>query len=69
MELRYRSSAARGSTCLGARLGVSEHTRDNQNAFTFRLTEEDFREIDGVLKDSKGHQLIQTIGDCGSEYR
>ncbi|CAE6427336.1 unnamed protein product [Rhizoctonia solani] len=58
-----------GAVIIGARLGVSEHTRDNLQTFAFRLTEEDFVAIEGVLKDSKGHQLIQTIGDCGSEYR
>lgn len=58
-----------GAVIIGARLGVSEHTRDNLKTFTFRLTEEDFAAIEAVLKESKGHQLIQTIGDCGSEYR
>ncbi|KAG8741130.1 hypothetical protein FRC10_003274 [Ceratobasidium sp. 414] len=54
---------------LGARLGVSEHTSDNLQAFSFRLTQEDLKEIESVLDESNGRNLVRTIGDCGSEYR
>ncbi|KAG8761761.1 hypothetical protein FRC11_013245 [Ceratobasidium sp. 423] len=44
-------------------------TPSQRKTFTFRLTQEDLTAIENVLKDSKGDELIHTIGDCGSEYR
>ncbi|QRV85484.1 aldo/keto reductase family protein [Ceratobasidium sp. AG-Ba] len=58
-----------GAVIIGARLGVSEHTSDNMQAFTFRLTPEDLTAIENVLDQSNGRLLVRTIGDCGSEYR
>ncbi|KAG8725857.1 hypothetical protein FRC12_023964, partial [Ceratobasidium sp. 428] len=52
-----------------ARLGVTEHTNDNLQAFSFRLSEDDLTEIESVLDQSNGRNLVRTIGDCGSEYR
>jgi diketogulonate reductase-like aldo/keto reductase len=53
----------------GARLGCSEYPDDNAKVFGVSLTEEDRRHIDDVLKRSNGSRLIETIGDCGAEYR
>jgi hypothetical protein len=53
----------------GARLGVSDNTDDNRAVFGWRLTKEDHAMIASVLQKSDGGELIQTIGDCGAEYR
>ncbi|KAG9103910.1 hypothetical protein FRC06_007021 [Ceratobasidium sp. 370] len=58
-----------GAVIIGARLGVSEHTSDNLQTFSFRLTEADLAAIESVLDESNGRNLVRTIGDCGSEYR
>jgi len=56
---------------IGTRMGVSEHIQDNLRVFGFRLTEEDNAKIDQVLRQSRDSesQLMEIIGDCGSEYR
>lgn len=53
----------------GARLGVSEHTEDNDRVFGFKLTDEDNRAIEAVQARSNGRRMITLIGDCGAEYR
>lgn len=53
----------------GTRLGISDHTEDNQKVSRLRLTDEDRAEIEAVLDKSNGRRLITTIGDCGAEYR
>lgn len=53
----------------GARLGVSEHTDDNDRVFGFSLTDEDNRAIEAVQARSNGRRMITLIGDCGAEYR
>lgn len=53
----------------GVRMGVSEHTDDNQKVYGFRLDAEDRGKIEAVLEKSNGAQLIRSIGDCGAEYR
>ncbi|KAI0823304.1 Aldo/keto reductase [Trametes gibbosa] len=58
-----------GAVIIGARMGVSEHTDDNRKVYGFRLSAEDRAAIDGVLSQSNGARLIETIGDCGAEYR
>ncbi|KAJ6629814.1 NADP-dependent oxidoreductase domain-containing protein [Mycena sp. CBHHK59/15] len=58
-----------GAVIIGARLGCSEYPDDNLKVFGFTLDAEDQREIDGVLKRSNGSRLVETIGDCGAEYR
>ncbi|KAF8512092.1 Aldo/keto reductase [Hysterangium stoloniferum] len=57
------------SVLVGTRLGVSEHTYDNQRVFGFRLTTEDNAAIERVLVQSNARGLISTMGDCGAEYR
>jgi aryl-alcohol dehydrogenase-like predicted oxidoreductase/enamine deaminase RidA (YjgF/YER057c/UK114 family) len=53
-----------GGVIIGARLGKSEHIQENQNLFSFTLTEANKKEIKEAL------QLLNTIpGDCGDEYR
>ncbi|HBL10010.1 MAG TPA: aldo/keto reductase [Cyanobacteria bacterium UBA11162] len=52
---------------VGARLGVSEHLKDNARVFDFQLNSEDYNQIDKVL--IKSRDLYQLIGDCGDEYR
>ncbi|KAF8313302.1 Aldo/keto reductase [Cantharellus anzutake] len=54
---------------IGVRLGVAEHKDDNSRVFGFRLSPKDRADIEEVLDRSNGHNLIHTIGDCGSEYR
>jgi len=58
-----------GAVIIGARLGVSEHPEENQQAFGFTLSDEDRHEIETVLEQSNGRRMISTIGDCGAEYR
>jgi diketogulonate reductase-like aldo/keto reductase len=53
----------------GARLGVSEHTDDNDRVFGFTLDEEDNHAIEAVQAQSSGRRMITTVGDCGAEYR
>ncbi|KZS95641.1 Aldo/keto reductase [Sistotremastrum niveocremeum HHB9708] len=58
-----------GAVLIGTRMGVSEHVEDNHRVFTFQLSDTDRTAIDGVLDQSRRHNLISTIGDCGAEYR
>ena len=50
-------------------MGVSEHTDDNRKVYRFRLDGDDRAKIEAVLARSNGARLIQSIGDCGAEYR
>jgi len=52
---------------VGARLGVAQHLSDNARVFGFALDEHDLGVIEAVLVKSR--DLMQVIGDCGSEYR
>ncbi|MFH7024956.1 MAG: aldo/keto reductase [Heteroscytonema crispum UTEX LB 1556] len=56
-----------GGVIVGARLGISEHIKDNIRVFSFTLDVEDFNQIDAV--SNKSRDLYQLIGDCGDEYR
>ncbi|OCH86244.1 Aldo/keto reductase [Obba rivulosa] len=58
-----------GAVIIGARLGISDHTKDNLRVFTFALISEDLAAIDDILAKSNGSRMIFTIGDCGAEYR
>lgn len=58
-----------GAVIIGARLGVSDNTDDNRAVFGWRLSKEDHATINNVLAKSEGRNLINTIGDCGAEYR
>ena len=52
---------------VGARLGLSEHIRDNNAILSLLLDEEDM----GLIAEasSRGRNLMEIIGDCGDEYR
>lgn len=50
-------------------MGITDHVEDNTKVFSFSLTSQDKMDIDELLKESNGHRLIRTIGDCGAEYR
>jgi len=65
----FSSQSHVAHTCSGTRLGVSEHLEDNHRVFSFKLTDQDKEEIDKVLEKSNGAKLIETLGDCGAEYR
>lgn len=52
---------------VGTRLGIAEHRAENARVFGFRLDTDDLRAIHGVTDQSR--DLMQTIGDCGAEYR
>ncbi len=56
-----------GGVIVGTRLGIAEHRADNARVFTLSLDAEDVRRIESVC--SKGRDLMQSIGDCGDEYR
>ncbi|KAL4062828.1 NADP-dependent oxidoreductase domain-containing protein [Scleroderma yunnanense] len=58
-----------GAVIIGARLGISEHADENLQNFGFTLSEDDNKDIEAVLAQSNGRQMITTIGDCGAEYR
>jgi aryl-alcohol dehydrogenase-like predicted oxidoreductase len=52
---------------VGARLGVTEHLADNARVFSFALDDADRARIETVL--GRSHDLFESIGDCGDEYR
>lgn len=52
---------------VGARLGISEHIKDNARVFNLQLDGEDSDRINAVL--DKSHNLYELIGDCGDELR
>lgn len=60
-----------GAVIIGARMGVSEHAKENQNVFAFRLDQEDMTKIWSVLEKSKAQndRSEYRMGDCGDEYR
>ncbi|KAJ7202593.1 aldo/keto reductase [Mycena pura] len=58
-----------GAVLIGARLGCTEYAADNLNVYNLALTAEDRAQIEAVLARSAGRRLIDTIGDCGAEYR
>jgi len=52
---------------IGARLGISEHIKDNSKAFDVQLDSDDLSSISSVT--TKAKNLFEIIGDCGGEYR
>jgi len=52
---------------IGARLGISEHIKDNSKAFDVKLNSDDLSAISSVT--TKAKNLFEIIGDCGGEYR
>ncbi len=53
-----------GGIIIGARLGKSEHIRDNLSLFQFSLENRSVSEIGSALAN-----LLPIPGDCGDEYR
>jgi aryl-alcohol dehydrogenase-like predicted oxidoreductase/enamine deaminase RidA (YjgF/YER057c/UK114 family) len=53
-----------GGVIIGARLGMSEHIRDNLRLFEFQLDDTSRSEIDAAVA-----KLQPIPGDCGDEYR
>lgn len=58
-----------GAVIIGTRLGITNHADDNKRVMELRLTDADREAINVILQQSKGPQLITSIGDCGAEYR
>lgn len=58
-----------GAVIVGARMGISEHTQENLQAFRFRLDERDQADIDAVLRKCCARDVFEAMGDCGAEYR
>lgn len=54
-------------TMIGARLGISEHLKENAHVFELSLDPEDYQNIQTITDQSQ--DLFQIIGDCGDEYR
>ncbi|KAJ7238269.1 NADP-dependent oxidoreductase domain-containing protein [Mycena haematopus] len=54
---------------VGVRLGCTEYPSDNLKVYSLVLTATDRAEVEEVLARSASRQLIETIGDCGAEYR
>lgn len=68
VALRYvLDRPAVAGVIIGARLGLSDHRKDNGRVFQFSLESDDLELIESVTSRSK--DLYQIIGDCGDEYR
>jgi aryl-alcohol dehydrogenase-like predicted oxidoreductase len=52
---------------IGARLGISEHRKDNAQVFDLQLDSQDHSMINAVTE--KSIDIFDAIGDCGDEYR
>jgi len=52
---------------IGARLGISEHRKDNERVFDLDLDSHDKTMISSVT--CKSNDLFDILGDCGDEYR
>jgi aryl-alcohol dehydrogenase-like predicted oxidoreductase len=52
---------------IGARLGISEHRKDNARVFDLQLDSQDHSMINLITE--KSNDLFDVIGDCGDEYR
>jgi len=50
-------------------MGVSNRTKDNLNAYGWKLGPQDQSAPNEILQRSNKTQMFQTIGDCGQEYR
>ncbi|KAK8035147.1 hypothetical protein PG993_010142 [Apiospora rasikravindrae] len=58
-----------GAVIVGARMGISEHTEENMASLGWSLDEEDQRAVERVLQKSRRHEIFESLGDCGGEYR
>ena len=52
---------------IGARLGITDHRKDNSKVFDLKLDQNDISLISTIT--SKSNDLFNAIGDCGDEYR
>ena len=52
---------------IGARLGITDHRKDNSKVFDLKLDQNDLSLISTIT--SKSNDLFNAIGDCGDEYR
>jgi diketogulonate reductase-like aldo/keto reductase len=58
-----------GAVIIGARMWISEHFEENRKVFGFRLDEDDIEMIEKVLEKCRAREVMDEMGDCGSEYR
>ena len=58
-----------GVVIVGSRLGLSSNAEANLRVFTFELSGDDLRRIDGAALGPRAKALFVALGDCGSEYR
>lgn len=58
-----------GAVIIGARMGISEHVKENLEVFTFKLDEADQAMIQKVLEKCRAKDMFAEMGDCGAEYR
>lgn len=58
-----------GAVIIGARMGISEHVKENLEVFTFKLDESDQAAIQKVLDKCNAKAMFAEMGDCGAEYR
>ncbi|KAL4757250.1 aldo/keto reductase [Aspergillus foveolatus] len=58
-----------GAVIVGCRMGVSEQSAENLESLGWCLDEEDREMIEGVLQRSQRKAMIESMGDCGGEYR
>ena len=52
---------------IGARLGITNHRKDNTKVFEVKLDSGDISLIDEIT--ARSNDLFNVIGDCGDEYR
>jgi len=52
---------------IGARLGITDHIKDNSKVFDLEIEQDDILSISTVT--AKANDLFDAIGDCGDEYR
>jgi aryl-alcohol dehydrogenase-like predicted oxidoreductase len=58
-----------GAVLVGARMGVSDHAKENLKTYGWSLDDEDRAKIEEVQKQSRRQDVFEQMGDCGAEYR
>jgi aryl-alcohol dehydrogenase-like predicted oxidoreductase len=58
-----------GAVIVGARMGVSEQSRENLASLGWCLDEEDCAGIERILARGSRREMFESMGDCGGEYR
>lgn len=66
-SLVFLLQPAVASSMVGVRFGLYEHVDASKKVFDLQLTPDDLEEIGSVVK--QGRNLMESIGDCGDEYR